>query len=450
MKFAREFQASLEKGEYPQIWLQSAISYKKLKKCIKKVQAELEALGLDRSTLAALWQEDEVARHAQIGGRKGRQLQYTVEDDHLSRFVPKLIIELDPEDGSPMDARLSPETRRYVQTLPVKRKQTLEVPTLAQQFHTIVLKEINDANSSSGNETIEVPLTSDTEFFGILQTELVQLDQLQEIEQARLKSEIVELGHELNDLKASQSKKAKGCVETWREIFRLYTESQIFFSSHEQDAGARDSDRAQKQMELFRTNLMNEKSQQMRLDKSTHLVLERFLRINVELLRFVKFQEVNLKALSKILKKHDKQTALQSQLIKPQWMNTAPFVASNVAKATCFTISDELLQIIPQLDDYLCPVCFSIAYRPVRLRCKHVFCIRCLIVMQRAEQDQCPLCRQGVVMEASSEELDTDMTKFLKKNFPNEVKAKQKANEFAAGVDQFGEGFKGTHRCTIM
>jgi E3 ubiquitin-protein ligase BAH len=56
MKFAHDFDESLKKEEYPQEWIDSAISYRKLKKCIKKVQRELHGLGLDPHILEHLWQ----------------------------------------------------------------------------------------------------------------------------------------------------------------------------------------------------------------------------------------------------------------------------------------------------------------------------------------------------------------------------------------------------------
>jgi len=46
--------------------------------------------------------------------------------------------------------------------------------------------------------------------------------------------------------------------------------------------------------------------------------------------------------------------------------------------------------------------------------------------------------------------LDQKLMAFLKTNFPHEVKAKQRANELAAGVDRFGEGFEKTYKCTVM
>ncbi len=56
MKFAHEFEEALKKDDYPAHWVQSAISYRQLKKCIKKVQRELSDLGLDPETLGHLRQ----------------------------------------------------------------------------------------------------------------------------------------------------------------------------------------------------------------------------------------------------------------------------------------------------------------------------------------------------------------------------------------------------------
>ena len=55
MKFAHGYTESLGKEHYPSQWVESAISYRRLKKCIKKVQEELLSLGLDPDTLNLLW-----------------------------------------------------------------------------------------------------------------------------------------------------------------------------------------------------------------------------------------------------------------------------------------------------------------------------------------------------------------------------------------------------------
>jgi hypothetical protein len=55
---------------------------------------------------------------------------------------------------------------------------------------------------------------------------------------------------------------------------------------------------------------------------------------------------------------------------------------------------------LPSLDDYACLICTSIAFKPIRLACGHLFCVRCLVKMQRAGKAECPLCRSKVVLLA--------------------------------------------------
>lgn len=64
-------------------------------------------------------------------------------------------------------------------------------------------------------------------------------------------------------------------------------------------------------------------------------------------------------------------------------------------------MSTELVSVVPQLSDYLCPICFSIAYRPIRLSCQHIFCIRCVVKLQRRHEAHCPLCRSETIATAS-------------------------------------------------
>jgi hypothetical protein len=77
-------------------------------------------------------------------------------------------------------------------------------------------------------------------------------------------------------------------------------------------------------------------------------------------------------------------------------------LSGDVSKAICATLSQEMIGIVPQLDDYLCPVCMTIAWKPIRLACGHLFCIRCMIVLQNSRKSKCPMCREEVVMEADS------------------------------------------------
>lgn len=495
MKFGTQFQEALKKEEFPSPWLESAISYKKLKKCIKRVREELLSLGLDRDTLEALWQHVGTA-HAPDAANPAveRLLHYQFTADKGPRFVPKLTVAIDPRDGSPMDAWLSPETKRYLikvgkhiqrresRRLSVAPTDGAPAPTTTNSSSNCTSPDRNeidhqilsngDTISPTSNEaidtgeeeieTIEVPLTSDSEFFQLLRQELKALERLQDEEQKDIKCSIESLSKDLQILKSEsqKSKYSRAELEKWRKIFQLYIESDIFLSSHESDAGVRPANKAAQQLQAFTkqlTSINNSPSAKPR-SKEAHIALDRFLTINTTLLRLLKFQELNRIALSKILKKFDKQTSLHAtqSLTPAQYLRnfntdpTAHVSPHDLARSTAFTISQSLLSLIPQLNDYLCPVCYYITYKPIRLRCNHVFCIRCMIRMQRDQKDECPLCRKAVVLEATEENLDVDLKRFLKREFTREVDEKRRENELEAGREVFGEGYRGTHKCVVM
>lgn len=39
-------------------------------------------------------------------------------------------------------------------------------------------------------------------------------------------------------------------------------------------------------------------------------------------------------------------------------------------------VGEILLPVIPSLDDYQCLICGDIAFKPIRLGCGHLFCVR--------------------------------------------------------------------------
>ena len=81
-------------------------------------------------------------------------------------------------------------------------------------------------------------------------------------------------------------------------------------------------------------------------------------------------------------------------------------------------MSETLLPIIPHVDDYACLICTSIAFKPIRLFCGHLFCVRyvcfaaqcmrfmsliilrCLVKMQKRGKGNCPMCRAPTVLQA--------------------------------------------------
>ena len=327
---------------------------------------------------------------------------------------------------------------------------------------------------------VEIPLRYDSEFFHILNAELSGLHDLQVQQRSELTEEICRLGQVISRLAAPSQGSAKTDLYAWREILGLYTDSKIFFSTNEQDEFCRDSSTAQKQLQDFSAKLCKAKATKTFRKKESYKALELFLQVNLTLLRNLKFQELNSTAMTKILKskparssiwtyfngvpEFDKRTALGARDAFPDLVSTGLLFSQSLARSLCFKISQEVLTVVPQLNDYLCPVCFNISFKPIRLRCGHVFCIRCMIVMQRANEDHCPLCRGPVVMQADSSKqsilfqlfgdvdkipanLDPALTNFLKTFFPLEVKIKQKENERDSGLDQYGEDYT---KCIMM
>lgn len=84
----------------------------------------------------------------------------------------------------------------------------------------------------------------------------------------------------------------------------------------------------------------------------------------------------------------------------PKAIQARGIMTESMAKNVCAEMSQQLVSTVPRIDDYTCPVCLSLAWLPVRLKCRHVFCVRCVIKLQRERKRHCPLCREDVVMQA--------------------------------------------------
>lgn len=54
MKFAHNFKEALRREGFPAYWVEYAVAYSQLKKCIKKVEGELRRVGPDSETRAHL------------------------------------------------------------------------------------------------------------------------------------------------------------------------------------------------------------------------------------------------------------------------------------------------------------------------------------------------------------------------------------------------------------
>ncbi|KAI1419892.1 RING-14 protein [Xylaria sp. FL1777] len=469
MKFAQEFRKALQREAFPQRWINCAIPYGQLKKCLKKVTKELEEIGLNKETLTRLAAEQQqpssgstpvdpsFSYHLDVDGSdgKGGEDGRGSKAAESSRFRPRLTVFIRLVDGIAVDAKLSPSTRDFLQKLAVSNAVHTDGALssgdgLSLQPTTPPRSQGGAACNAADIRQVEVPLVFDAEFFGILQADVSNIRTLQEEEQAKLEGQIVVLGEELGKaVDPSRGRRAKEDLDIWRQIFELYLEARIFFSSRETDHGTRTSTQAVEQLQWFQDQVVQRKLIQRLRSRTSHTTFDNFVGINAALLSILKFQEINRLAVTKILKKFDKQTSLGVSSTFLFALRSDRSLAGSVAQDVCARMSTELISVVPQLDDYLCPICFAIAYWPVRLQCQHVFCSRCLVKMSRKGERHCPLCRADTIMLAGLENFDADRAAFLRKYFPKEVKEKVRANERERNQEIFGPAYNSVHCCVM-
>lgn len=310
------------------------------------------------------------------------------------------------DSGQALDATLSPDTRQFLTKISsVHQESSLPALTLPESHFSVEQIAMPCMVATVHNTSIkkvDVPLKFDAEFFGILQSDVLTLDALQDDEQKSLIEEIKVLGREVARVSNPSLKAKKTDLDRWREIFEIYLDAGVFFSTHEKDSGRRSSTIAAKQLNWFQSEVIKRNVTTSFRVMASRVALDRFTMINIKLLRNLRFQEINQMAIAKILKKFDKRTSLTARKTFPALLQSDTFMTSTMSRAVCASVASEIVRIIPQLTDYSCPVCMSIAYKPIRLKCQHIFCIRCMVQMQRSKASYCPLCREDAVMDADS------------------------------------------------
>jgi E3 ubiquitin-protein ligase BAH len=513
MKFAHTFQQTLEREKFPPDWVDSAISYGQLKKCIKRLAEELQQVGLDPATLSKLLKhvEDYNASTTHDDDQE-RPFEYILSPDssvdgasHTRKaFHPKLLFYVNEATGEVTSAKLDEDTKRKLQMLAVetgmsdmrvfddsgsslKSDESVD-PSLkpvesVDPTNPITTSATSAPRNRPGYRTVEVPITFDTEFFTRLTTEVTGLEKLQEREQKKMNVQITELGKQVAKLTDPDRRANRKMLTVWRQVFQVYVEEGIFFGTTEADHEAHGSEKAMHRLAGFQLKIAEAGLVEKLKKKDSLAALNSFFQINREILQGLRFGEYNHTAMVKILKsmsleenhlkpaankpsEFDKRTALGVKQTYPRQVEYPEF-SEHLAKAVCAEVNTQILSHVPQIDDHSCPMCFEIKWRPVKLSCGHTFCIRCLIVMQNNKQYNCPFCREKTVFDANSgqytqipfirasqlmlskDNLDTEQAAFLKKWFPEEVKNKQRYNELMAGVDQYGEVYA-TEKCVVM
>ncbi|KNZ77851.1 hypothetical protein J132_03360 [Termitomyces sp. J132] len=441
---------------------ENAIQYRQLKKLIHDVVRELASLGLTPSILHELLgsskEQAAVTRHRDEGLRQDNQYQhakavYEVTDEsgpHLRLWVDapthtsnatlmplSIPSEEEPEAMTDYDAGEDSDDSREApqgQTSLLWRLQRMpEIePTTAQI--TECLEE---------NEVV-ILLASDKVFIRTLLNSINGLS----AHLLTMQSHFVET---LNGLSRTIAKSARPISRTtsgfhphsvllskswninptnvksdlysWREIFQLYVEAEVFESVHELDRGERSVEESEKRLKQFaeRVTVRGLGDERKLKSKSSREALETFLELNVFILNIKKFQYASAEATRKILKKHTKRTSLPLFTDKLSSHSQAVVLANKhpptLPRTLVQAIGEILLPIIPQIDDYSCLICTSIAFKPIRL----------------------------------SSNVDWALLNFMQDWFPIEAHEKLTQNQKEATKEQFEElGLDPDQACTVM
>ncbi|CAI2174535.1 830_t:CDS:10 [Funneliformis geosporum] len=408
MKFGKSLGRTIE--DIPSEWRPFIIQYKTLKRCIHKIVQELNDKGISRDILKTM-----------LDAAEGYKMEYSFEANPI-QIRPYIILNLDAYEHSP-DFQHFLETTHTECTrcvsgsvsslLSLPSTDLSDTETISDP-HDNVTDIISNDSISPHPESTYIELETDGEFFNTLFEEISQFKHLQRQKQ----DEFVNSMDRLREILIDVTSPYKSDIYIWREVFQFYLQAEIFFGNTESDRNERSYENAQDQFNWFtRKFLLN----------SSREAFHEFLRINNDLIAMKHFQSLNETAMSKILKKHDKQTCLAASPSFEKLLENDPYITENMFKSLCFTMNNQLSTIIPQPEDHTCPICTLIYWKPIRLCCGHVFCITCLIQAERKGMRNCPICRYGdAIYKANSSNLDKPLRNFLKLYFPKEVKAKQK------------------------
>ena len=390
MKFGREFQRRLSDGDFPEEWQHHAIEYKHLKKIINKIY---KAIDEDR---------------------------FGKGDFHVL---------VDKKTGKVLDATLDPDA--------AKEQSAQELAPRNDK--------INDHGKTEGT-WVNLPPTLVQDFFDLLGPNLDSLQALRVSETQKLEDEIFELGDAVEDViqPVREGYEAKRDISYrdlyfWREMFRLYTDNPVFYSASQKNHGALTFAEAKARLEAYDGTLRSTGLLAKMRTPRAKQAAQHFLDINIEILRTMHFQEINARALTKILKKFTKRTHLGDDkpmqslrlkypklLISDKSANPAGTFADSIAQDLDAEMATKVLAIVPQPKDWNCPVCSKLAWRPVNLGCcSSVFCIPCIQQLQQDGCHQCPVCKAETVMQANGRNIDFQTMEFLQKFFPLEVKQRQ-------------------------
>ncbi|KAF9652502.1 hypothetical protein BDM02DRAFT_3089024 [Thelephora ganbajun] len=489
---------------------ENAISYRQLKKLINQVVQELTFLGFSPEFIrdtAKQWNDDlhtmkkpdtdeqtMVIIPSNAFANRGLRLLYEVDND-LGHLAPRLRLIIDKDTD--MDTAVTPSSHPSI--LGGFSNQSVSGRDLPVALHQIHIP------NSPAREYI-IPLASNTAFFDLLTSAINSLSTRLIAVRSEFMAELEGLSKSISDsaLPISQInasyrpfsvKDDPGAIDIpstksafrpkldarsdlylWRQLLGLYIDSEVFDGVAERNRGERSLEDAEFRMVEFLGRV--EKSGILRgKSKKAHLEVETFLRLNNIILDLKKLNYASSEASRKILKKHAKRTALPFPPSLPREIISAVGVVGmempigtgslstgqttqaliplpqhyeSLPQLLVQAIGETILPIIPHVDDYSCVICTGIAFKPIRLSCGHLFCVRCLVKMQKRGKSDCPMCRSPCVLTADRSNVDWALLNFMADWFPVESREKLRSNEREANAELAQELGFDKSGCLVM
>ncbi|KAI8816827.1 SPX domain-containing protein [Fimicolochytrium jonesii] len=281
--------------------------------------------------------------------------------------------------------------------------------------------QTSSSAEDAGNNVLKLFLEADQQFFSDISSAVTEITVFENTQRSNFNENLETLSRYLASASSPYSKD----MYAWRTLLSAYLQSEIWLVNGVKD---RPLPSSKQQLLTFAKIVQENMRHQMKAEASMK-ALRAFLAINHEILALRTFEEINHMAVRKILKKHDKRTHLTASEEFSRFSQGQSFFMDNIARALIFSIQERLVTVIPQPDDYACPICQDVAWKPIRLTCGHVFCVRCLVKAQVREVKNCPVCRShNAIEDATPNQLDVARMNLLKLYFPKEVKQKALEN----------------------
>ncbi|GAW03864.1 ring-14 protein [Lentinula edodes] len=472
---------------------ENAIQYRELKKLINQVVLELNALGLHPDILQKLLEDEnkvnlkgkqkETSEHVfdtavhpkvvyEFNSKSGRiepQLRIWIDSpspwSQASSDAP-LDLEANTDAGNERESETPEEYSDDISGRNISLLWALQRNSTIQGWEedSSQISEVTDdeplpvkhptigSQIQGTSREVVIPLVKDSAFFELLSTALHNLsdrmstlytdfaDTLETVsrkvgDSARPISSRNNSFHPHSVLSnpgtiSFPSRTNKSDLYSWREIFQLYVETEVFESSNEANAGALSIEESERRLKLFAERVTSRglgDKRKLKL-KQSHEALESFLQMNMFILNVKKLEQANAEATRKILKKHAKRTALPIPPGQDYYARELALIPRSKANSSINSLprllvqalGETLLPIIPHVDDYACIICTNLAFKPIRLG-------------------------------SDRSNVDWGLMNFMEDWFSEEAHEKLKASEKEATEEHLREmGFNPDQKCVVM